>query len=303
MQTVEIKRATFSGWVMLCVLLVLGIALGYMGYDAISTLAARTRGHTAPGAGTIVYFVGWVLLTVLWCVLLAGFFTLQPNMAAVLILFGKYKGTETSSGFHWANPLFLKKKVSLRAHNLNGEKIKVNDLRGNPIEIAVVVVWRVIDTAKAVFDVEDFTDYVHVQSEAALRHLAMAYPYDTFEGDILSLRGSVDEVSEALQKEVQDRVARAGVLIEEARISHLAYAPEIAGAMLQRQQAEAIVAARTRIVDGAVGMVELALDKLLEKGTIQLDEERKAAMVSNLLVVLCGDKAAHPVVNAGTLYT
>jgi len=302
MQTVEIKRTTFSGWAMLFTLIAVGIALGYMGYDAISTLAAGTRGHAVPGAGTIAYFVGWILLTILWCVLLGGFFTLQPNLAAVLILFGKYKGTETTSGFHWANPLFLKKKVSLRAHNLNGEKIKVNDLRGNPIEIAVVVVWRVIDTAKAVFDVEDFVDYVHVQSEAALRHLAMAYPYDTFEGDTLSLRGSVDEVSEALQKEVLDRVTRAGVLIEEARISHLAYAPEIAGAMLQRQQAEAIVAARTRIVDGAVGMVELALAKLEEHQTVHLDEERKAAMVSNLLVVLCGDKAVHPVVNTGTLY-
>ena len=178
----------------------------------------------------------------------------------------------------------------------------MNDLRGNPIEIAVVVVWRVTDTAQAVFDVEDFVDYITVQSESALRHLAMAYSYDTFEGDELSLRGSVDEVSEALEKEVQNRVSRAGILIEEARISHLAYAPEIAGAMLQRQQAEAIVAARTRIVDGAVGMVEMALDKLEQHKTVDLDEERKAAMVSNLLVVLCGEKAAHPVINAGTLY-
>ncbi len=303
MQTVEIKRCTFSGWVTLCVLIAAGIVLGYMGYDSISRLAAEARSNGAVGTGTIVYCIGWLLVTVFWCVLLAGFFTLQPNMAAVLILFGKYKGTETASGFHWANPLFLKKKVSMRAHNLNGEKLKVNDLRGNPIEIAVVVVWRVTDTAKAIFDVEDFTDYVTVQSEAALRHLAMAYPYDTFEGDTLSLRGSVDEVSEALQKEVQDRVARAGVLVEEARISHLAYAPEIAGAMLQRQQAEAIVAARTRIVDGAVGMVELALKRLEEHQTVNLDDERKAAMVSNLLVVLCGDKAVHPVVNTGTLYS
>jgi len=303
MQTVEIKRSTFNGWLMLLVLFIVGVALGYMGYDAITELAGQARGHGSVAAGTVVYFIAWVLVTIVWCVLLAGFFTLQPNVAAVLILFGKYKGTATESGFHWANPLLLKKKVSMRAHNLNGDKLKVNDLRGNPIEIAVVVVWRVVDTAKAVFDVEDFTDYVHVQSEAALRHLAMAYPYDTFEGDILSLRGSVDEVSEALQKEVQERVARAGVLIEEARISHLAYAPEIAGAMLQRQQAEAIVAARTRIVDGAVGMVELALAKLEEHETIHLDEERKAAMVSNLLVVLCGDKAVHPVVNAGTLYS
>ncbi len=303
MQTAEIKRSTFSGWVTLCVLITAGIALGYMFYDSVPSLLREVRGHGSVGVGSIVYVVAWALLMIVWCVLLAGFFTLQPNMAAVLILFGKYKGTETTSGFHWANPLFMKKKVSLRAHNLNGEKLKVNDLRGNPIEIAVVVVWRVVDTAKAVFDVEDFVDYVHVQSEAALRHLAMAYPYDTFEGDTLSLRGSVDEVSEALQKEVQERVARAGVLVEEARISHLAYAPEIAGAMLQRQQAEAIVAARTRIVDGAVGMVELALEKLEKHKIINLDEERKAAMVSNLLVVLCGDKAVHPVVNTGTLYS
>lgn len=191
----------------------------------------------------------------------------------------------------------------MRAHNLNGEKLKVNDLRGNPIEIAVVVVWRVMDTAQAVFDVEDFEDYITVQSEAALRHLAMAYPYDTFDGEELTLRGSVDEVSTGLEKEVQERVARAGILVEEARISHLAYAPEIAGAMLQRQQAEAVVAARQRIVDGAVGMVEMALDRLEQHKTIDLDEERKAAMVSNLLVVLCGDKAVHPVINTGTLYT
>ena len=200
-------------------------------------------------------------------------------------------------------PPAAQEKVSLRAHNLNGDKLKVNDLRGNPIEIALVIVWRVTDTAKAVFDVEDYEDYITVQSESALRHLAMSYSYDTFEGEEQSLRGSIDEVSEGLEKEVQERVARAGVLVEEARIAHLAYAPEIAGAMLQRQQAEAIVAARQRIVDGAVGMVEMALAKLEEHKTIDLDEERKAAMVSNLLVVLCGDKAAHPVVNAGTLYS
>jgi regulator of protease activity HflC (stomatin/prohibitin superfamily) len=211
-------------------------------------------------------------------VLWFGFFTLQPNIAAVLTLFGKYKGTVHESGFHWANPFFGKHKVSLRAHNLNSEKLKVNDLRGSPIEIALVMV-------------------------AALRHLAMSYPYDIFEGDVLSLRGSVDEVSQTLQKEVQARVSRAGVLVEEARISHLAYAPEIANAMLQRQQADAIVAARSRIVDGAVGMVEMALAKLSEHKVIDMDDERKAAMVSNLLVVLCGHEQAHPVVNTGTLYT
>lgn len=291
METREVETNTYNGWLMIVVLFLAAPAgLGFWGYHAIANQ------H-------VLFIVAWVLVVLVWGGLWFGFFTLQPNMAAVLILFGKYTGTTTTSGFNWANPLLIKKKVSLRAHNLNGEKLKVNDLRGNPIEIAVVIVWRVTDTAKAVFDVENFRDYVVVQSEAALRHLAMSYSYDVFEGDTLSLRGSVDEVSETLQKEVQDRVVRAGVFVEEARISHLAYAPEIAGAMLQRQQAEAIVAARTRIVDGAVGMVEMALAKLEEHKTIELDEERKAAMVSNLLVVLCGHAQAQPVVNTGTLYT
>ena len=284
---------------MLTILLLVGVGLGYLSYLAVSSANAAQ-----PVTAThVVAIVACALAVLVWVVMLFGFFTLQPNMAAVLILFGKYTGTEQTSGFRWANPLLMKEKVSLRSHNLNGEKLKVNDLRGNPIEIALVIVWRVVDTAKAVFDVEDYEDYITVQSEAALRHLAMSYSYDTFEAEELSLRGSVDEVSEGLEKEVQNRVARAGVLVEEARIAHLAYAPEIAGAMLQRQQAEAIVAARQRIVDGAVGMVEMALEKLEQHKTIDLDEERKAAMVSNLLVVLCGDKAAHPVVNAGTLYS
>jgi len=290
METREIRTTTFSGWGMVGLQLAIGLALGYSGWWAIRAV-------------NVWGIVSWGLAVLVWSVLLCGFYTLQPNLSAVLILFGRYKGTDVTSGFRWANPLLLKKKVSLRAHNLNGDKLKVNDSRGNPIEIALVVVWRVTDTAKAVFDVEDYHDYITVQSESALRHLAMSYSYDTFEGEELTLRGSVDEVSEALQKEVQDRVARAGIEIEEARIAHLAYAPEIAGAMLQRQQAEAIVAARQRIVEGAVGMVEMALEKLEEHKTIDLDEERKAAMVSNLLVVLCGDKAVHPVVNAGTLYS
>jgi regulator of protease activity HflC (stomatin/prohibitin superfamily) len=225
-------------------------------------------------------------------------------MAAVLVLFGKYKGTVSTSGWCWANPLLKKIKVSLRSRNLNGEKIKVNDKRGNPIEIALVVVWRVADTARAVFDVDDYTSFVKVQSEAALRHLASAYPYDTFESDDeQSLRGNMEEISAALKKELDERVARAGVDIEEARLSHLAYAPEIAGAMLQRQQADAVVAARSRIVEGAIGMVEMALARLEQGRAVQLDDERRAAMVSNLLVVLCGDHAVQPVVNAGTLYT
>jgi regulator of protease activity HflC (stomatin/prohibitin superfamily) len=291
MRTSEIETRAFNGWGMLLFLLLVAACLVFYFVDMIGEPPIPWK------------IILGVVLGIVWFFLMMGFFTLQPNMGAVLILFGKYKGTVKSSGFHWANPLLSKKKVSLRAHNLNGEKLKVNDLRGNPIEIAAVVVWRVTDTAQAVFDVEDFQDYITVQSEAALRHLTMAYSYDTFEGEELTLRGSVDEVSAGLEKEVQERVARAGIHVEEARIAHLAYAPEIAGAMLQRQQAEAIVAARQRIVDGAVGMVEMALDKLEEHKTIDLDEERKATMVSNLLVVLCGDKAAQPVVNTGTLYT
>ena len=305
MKTGEIETRALSGWAMLIILLVVAVLLAYLEYSAIHSAVVEFRDHGAFTSSfvSIGSIVAASLAIVIWFILMTGYFTLQPNMGAVLILFGKYKGTVKRSGFHWANPLLTIKKVSLRAHNLNGEKLKVNDLRGNPIEIAVVVVWRVTDTAQAVFDVEDFQDYITVQSESALRHLAMAYSYDTFEGEELTLRGSVDEVSAGLEKEVQERVSRAGIFIEEARISHLAYAPEIAGAMLQRQQAEAIVAARQRIVDGAVGMVEMALAKLEQHKTIDLDEERKAAMVSNLLVVLCGDKAAHPVVNAGTLYS
>lgn len=296
-ETREVETAAYSGWVMVVVLFLVLLVLGLWGYHAISNEVA----HHA--VRHVVSIVVWGLVTVVWFVLLFGFFTLQPNMGAVLILFGKYRGTVRVSGFHWANPLLIKEKVSLRARNLAGDTLKVNDSRGNPIEISLVVVWRVTDTARAMFDVDEYEDYVRVQSEAALRHLAMAYPYDTFEGDTLSLRGSVDEISVALQKEVQERVSQAGVFVQEARISHLAYAPEIASAMLQRQQADAIVAARQRIVEGAVGMVEMALDKLQDHKTVDLDEERKAAMVSNLLVVLCGRGEPQPVVNTGTLYT
>ncbi len=303
-ETKEFGKRRLGGWMILVVLILAGVALGYAWYRAgnAAYLAGWSRVGPETDGPSAYTWAGLGLVTAVWFVCFFGFFTLQPNMGAVLILFGQYVGTQRASGFHWANPLLLKKKVSVRARNLNGDKLKVNDLRGNPIEIALVVVWRVTDTSKAVFDVDDFEDYVRVQSEAALRHLAMAYSYDTFEGDTISLRGSVDEVSQRLQKEVQDRVARAGVLIEEARISHLAYAPEIAGAMLQRQQAEAIVAARTRIVEGACGMVEMALAKLEEKKTVELDDERKASMVSNLLVVLCGQGHAQPVINTGSLY-
>jgi regulator of protease activity HflC (stomatin/prohibitin superfamily) len=231
-----------------------------------------------------------------------GFFTLAPNMARVLQLFGAYKGTVRDSGFHWANPFYAKRQVSLRAHNLNGEKIKVNDRAGNPIEIAAIVVWRVRDTAQAVFDVESYEQFVSVQSETAVRHLASTHPYDGGTDEEPSLRGSADVVAKELMRELQERLDRAGVEVIEARLSHLAYAPEIAGVMLRRQQAQAVIAARQKIVEGAVGMVEMALDLLAKKEVVHLDEERKATMVSNLLVVLCSEQSAQPVLNAGTLY-
>lgn len=287
MKTTEKLTTVLNGWMVLGILFAVGLMLGW-GYYSLSY---------AFGGFKLTFLI---VSTVIWGVLLLGFFTLQPNEAAVLILFGKYKGTNKTSGFKWANPLLTKRKVSLRSRNLNGEPIKVNDSRGNPIEIAAVVVWKVDETAQAVFDVDDYSHYVHVQSESALRHLAMAYPYDDFEGDSMSLQGSTDEVSRALEKEVQERVDKAGVKIEEARLSHLAYAQEIASAMLQRQQADAIVAARTRIVDGAVGMAEMALKRLEAEKTIVLDDERKAAIVSNLLVVLCAHESPTPVLNTGT---
>ena len=232
----------------------------------------------------------------------AGLFTVQPNQAVVLILFGTYVGTVRSSGWWWTNPFNSRKRISLRVRSLNGQMIKVNDHMGNPVEIAAVVVWKVRDSAMASFDVESFESFVAVQSETAVRHLASSYPYDDYDSDGISLRGSIDKVSEFLRSELQERLHTAGVEVVEARLSHLAYAPEIAGAMLQRQQAAAIISARQRIVEGAVGMVEMALARLSEHNVVDLDEERKAAMVSNLLVVLCGERAAQPVLNAGTLH-
>jgi regulator of protease activity HflC (stomatin/prohibitin superfamily) len=227
---------------------------------------------------------------------------LASNEARVLILFGAYKGSIRSSGFHWTNPFYTKKKISLRMRNLNGERAKVNDKRGNPIEIAAVVVWRVRDTAQAVFDVDDYEHYVSIQSESAVRHLASAYAYEQGEDEETTLRGGGDQVNADLTGELQERLSRAGVVVEEARITHLAYAPEIAQAMLRRQQAEAIIAARKKIVHGAVSMVEMALHDLKEKGVIEFDQDRKASMVSNLLVVLCGESEVSPVINTGTLY-
>ncbi len=234
--------------------------------------------------------------------LAAGLFTAQPNQGVVMILFGTYVGTVRQSGWWWTNPFNTRRKISLRARSLNGDRLKVNDNHGNPVEIAAVVVWKVRDTAQATFDVDDYDRFVTVQSETAVRHLASSYPYDDYDSDGISLRGNIDKVSEFLKAELLERMKPAGVEVIEARLSHLAYAPEIAQAMLQRQQAGAIIAARQRIVEGAVGMVEMALDRLGKQKIVDLDEERKAAMVSNLLVVLCGEHAATPVLNAGTLY-
>jgi regulator of protease activity HflC (stomatin/prohibitin superfamily) len=244
-------------------------------------------------------------LIIIGIIILIGLSVINPNEAIVTTFFGDYMGTMRQNGLRWVNPLFLRKKISLRARNLNGQKLKVNDKLGNPIEIAAVVVWRVGDTAKASFEVDDYVRFVEIQSEAAVRHLAGAYAYDIMDEEQVeevTLRDSTGLINEMLEGELTERLSRAGIDILEARISHLAYAPEIAGAMLQRQQASAVVAARRQIVDGAVGMVDMALAQLSAKGIVHLDEERKAAMVSNLLVVLCSDKAAAPIVNAGTLY-
>ena len=258
----------------------------------------------AAAAGSAGAVVG-IVLAVPALGALAGFIVLQPNESQVLILFGRYTGTVLRDGWFWVNPLTApwREKISLRVRNFQSDRVKVNDAAGSPIEIAGVVVWRIADTAKAVFDVEDFEQYVTVQSESALRHLATQYPYDDFEEGTVSLRGGTDEVSGALHSELQERLGAAGIEVLEARITHLAYAPEIAEAMLRRQQASAILAARRIIVAGAVGLVEMALREIGEQGIVDLDEERKAAMVSNLMVVLAGDRGASPVINAGSLYS
>lgn len=289
----ELPIQTSNGWAMLPVVLMMLLQF-------IPCLVLFIR--NASGTTFLLLMLPSLLTLILGFVMCAGFFTLQPNEACTVVLFGKYRGTERADGFHWTNPLAKKLKISLRSRNLNGEKLKVNDRKGNPIEIAAVVVWRVEDAAQAVFDVDDFTHYVEVQSESAVRHLATSYAYDHGEENETTLRGGGEEVQAALLQELQERLGRAGVLAEEARITHLAYAPEIASAMLRRQQAEAVIAARKLIVHGAVGMVEMALTELSEKKMVVLDDERKAAMVSNLLVVLCGDKDVSPVVNTGTLY-
>jgi regulator of protease activity HflC (stomatin/prohibitin superfamily) len=234
-----------------------------------------------------------------------GMYMLQPNQAALMLLFGDYRGTDFETGLRWANPFLSKKKVSLRLRNFNSERLKVNDKRGNPIEIAAAVVWRVRDTARATLDIDNYEDYVPIQAESAVRHLASEYAYDFTDDDQqeLTLRGGGDEVIAKLKRELQERFEKAGLFVEDARLTHLAYAPEIAGAMLRRQQAEAVISARKQIVTGAVSMVEMALKALSERNVVQLDDERRAAMVSNLLVVLCAESEAQPVINAGTLYS
>ena len=290
----EREYAALSGWAALGFLLVgIGVSFWRMLASAIALDG---------GGGSVPLLIVWIVLLGLSLFGLAGLFIVNPNEGKVLQLFGRYVGTARTPGLRWANPLYYKKRVSQRVRNFESSRLKVNDLDGNPIEIAAVVVWKVVDTAEAVFEVDNFENYVHVQSESALRNMATSYPYDGYDEEKLSLRGHTSAIADHLRKEIQDRLSRAGVEVIEARISHLAYAPEIAAAMLQRQQAGAIIAARQRIVEGAVGMVEMALEMLSAKKVVHLDEERKAAMVSNLLVVLCGDRNTQPVVNAGTLH-
>jgi regulator of protease activity HflC (stomatin/prohibitin superfamily) len=311
-----------NGWVML--VLIVGVLLADISILSSARQLAMPHG--------VFLLIAWLLIPVL-VVLLVGLFSLQPNEARVLLLFGAYKGTVRESGFHWGNPFYTngqqefgaqiarqtkspatmqnefparrslgRNKISLRARTLNGDKLKVNDKRGNPIEIAAVVVWRVEDTAQAMFDVDDYENYIPTQSESALRHLASRYSYDDGEDNEITLRSNLDDVSQALRTELQERLGKAGVVVDEARLTHLAYAPEIAQAMLRRQQAEAVIAARQKIVHGAVSMVDMALKELADKDVVHLDDERRAAMVSNLMVVLCGEAEVHPVINAGTLY-
>lgn len=287
----EIKRTVMSGYVMLAVLAAAQLGTGYLAFSALKVVNI---------AGIVAYMLLFVVVLIGW----AGLFMVHPNEAKVLQLFGKYVGTCRDPGLRWANPFYSKVSVSTRVRNFESGKLKVNDANGSPIEIAAVVVWKVFDTAEALFEVDDYVGFVQIQSESALRNLGTTYPYEPHDDeDGFALRSNPMEIAQALREEIQDRLSQAGVTVIEARISHLAYAPEIANAMLRRQQASAIIAARKQIVHGAVGMVHLALDELDENNIVKLDEERKAAMVSNLLVVLCSDESAQPVLNTGSLYT
>lgn len=285
----EIPRTAVSG--VLALLLVFA-AIG----AALALFVAGMRIESA------LAVIAAILLFIVLIFLLVGLFIVNPNEARVLQLFGRYVGTVSDQGLRWANPLYTKRRLSLRVRNFETDRSKVNDAEGNPIEIAAVVVWKVVDTAEATFEVDDYVNFMHVQSESAVRNLATQYPYDTRRGGRISLRGNTEEIARQLKTEIQGRLHKAGLEVLEARITHLAYAPEIASAMLQRQQAGAIIEARERIVEGAVNMVQTALDNLSGRGVVDLDEERKAAMVGNLLVVLCGDKGTQPVLNTGTLY-
>jgi regulator of protease activity HflC (stomatin/prohibitin superfamily) len=287
----EREAISSSGW--------LAIVVGLGALGAAVYVFAQIRFHPTDPAS---WALGAVALFIAGIIILRGNFVVGPNEARVLTFFGKYAGTVNTQGLRWANPFTNKRELSLRARNFETAKIKVNDIDGNPIEIGAVIVWRVIDTAQAAFDVEDVTSFVQVQSEAAVRNLAMHHPYDSHDDNVMSLRGQSEAVAAQLCKYVNARIRPAGVEVVDARIAHLAYAPEIAQAMLQRQQAGAIIAARTRIVEGAVSMVEMALEQLATRGIVELDSERKAAMVSNLLVVLCGERNTQPVINTGTLY-
>jgi hypothetical protein len=287
----EIKRTVSSGYLMLVVLAVAQLSAGYWVFTQVSAQSVW---------GTL----GAILVSIIVLICWAGLFMVHPNEAKVLQLFGKYAGTCHDPGLRWANPFYSKASVSTRVRNFESGQLKVNDSNGSPIDIAAVVVWKVFDTAEALFEVDDYVNFVQIQSESALRNLGTTYPYEPHDdGEGIALRSNPTEIAHALRNEIQDRLSQAGVTVIEARISHLAYAPEIANAMLRRQQASAIIAARKLIVRGAVGMVHLALEELDENDIVQLDEERKAAMVSNLLVVLCSDEAAQPVLNTGSLYT
>jgi regulator of protease activity HflC (stomatin/prohibitin superfamily) len=286
----EKARQAQSGYLMLLVLAVAQLGLAYAIFVTLRAMSI---------SGLITVVLASIVVAIMW----AGLFMVHPNEAKVLQLFGRYTGTVHESGLKWANPFYSKTAVSTRIRNFESNKLKVNDSRGSPIEIAAVVVWKVFDTAEALFEVDDYEEFVQIQSESALRNLSTTYPYEPHEGDGTALRSHPQEIAQSLRKEIQDRLEQAGVTVIEARISHLAYAPEIANAMLRRQQASAIIAARTQIVSGAVGMVDMALEMLKEKNVVELDEERKAAMVSNLLVVLCGEEGAQPVLNTGSLYT
>ena len=328
-QNRERPVTVLNGWFML--VLLLGLLLADL---AVLISAIPRAAFDGPGVVLASVFALPII-----GLMLSGFFTLQPNEARVLVLFGDYKGTVRESGLHWGNPFYSsgpqnlrlaaavsamqakrtgaksetsdaqprpllgRNKISLRARTLNGDTLKVNDKRGNPVEIAAVVVWRVADTAQAMFDVDNYETYTRTQSESAVRHLASLYAYDDGDEGESTLRGNVDDISRALRAELEERLSKAGITVDEARLTHLAYSPEIAQAMLRRQQAEAVIAARQKIVHGAVSMVHMALTELAEKGVVQLDDERRAAMVSNLMVVLCGESEVHPVVNAGTLYS